>query len=197
MSSLATSLQPVDWNTIECCLHDWVTDKLSFDTDRVIWEDQNITQPRFPYISMKRISTVKEGGVDETRATTDLAQDAGEEIELLTTGPIAFTLTVQAHIDEQWGANKPGGNATFLLSKLRASLGQRSVCDAFTACGLSVIEELAINDISLVFNGQFINRASMDVRLRTASVMTERVGYIDKVDIESTDLGIDFTVDAS
>lgn len=198
MSSLATELQPIDWTTVEGSLFDWITDKLGLTDDRVIWQDQNVPQPAYPYISLKRSGWLKEGGVDETRTSTDLTQDPGKEIELLTTGPREFTLNIQAHLDEAAGSIDPGCDAVFLLSKLQASLGQLSVTEAlFRDANIAVIEELTIEDISLVINGLYLNRASMDVRFRTTSQITERTGFMDKVELKSTDLGIDTTVDAS
>lgn len=191
-------LQPIDWTTIEAALHGWVIATLGLGDESVIWSDQNIAQPAYPYISMKRGNIVEGGGLtDELRTFTDLTQALGEEIEMLTVGPREFTLNIQAHVDECNGANDPNLNSVKLLSKLQASLAQLSVCSLLSTAGMAVIERLGVQDISLVLNGQFINRASFDVRIRTTSVMTERTGFIDKVQLKSDDLGIDTIVDAS
>ncbi len=192
------SLQPIDWLSIECALHTWVTTTLGFDDERVIWEEQNITQPLFPYISMKKSALIEGGGgMDELRTSTDLSRDLGEEIELLSTSPREFTLSLQAHVDEEQGANNPNSNSVKFLSKLQSSVDQVSVHSIFQEAGLAVIERLAVQDISIVLNGQYINRANFDMRLRTTSIMTEHTGFVDKVQLVSTEFGVDEIVDAT
>ena len=48
-----------------------------------------------------------------------------------------------------------------------------------------------------MINAEFVSRATLDVRFRVTSGITERTGFMDKALIESTGLGIDLTVDAS
>lgn len=161
-----------------------------------IWEDEEIPQPDYPYVSMKRTAgPIKEGGLDENRHTFDAARPVGEEIEIQTTGPRAFTLTVQAHV------GKPvdhGRDATALLSRLSASVRQNRTQEIFDTYQLSAIEVLDVSDLSAFENGRWVSRASLDVRFRVLSVITEQLGYIDKVEVESTELGIPSTVlDAS
>jgi hypothetical protein len=187
MTSLAPELQPICWADIEGAIYDWVNGKVGWEA---IWEDQNLPQPPYPYLSLKRSGVRRVGGKPEVRTSTDLGQPLGEEIELLTTSPAEFTLTVQGFMDEDSGANDPDVNAVQTLTKLQASLGQLSVQSQLRAVGLSVVEELPVMDISEVVNGEFLNRAAFDVRLRTASVMTERTGFIEQVEVESTELGI-------
>lgn len=187
MTALAEHLQPICWNTIECAIYDWVTGKVGWEA---IWEDQNLPAPDYPYLSLKRSAVRREGGKPEIRTSTDLGRPLGEEIELLATSPVQFTLTVQAFMDEASGANDPNVNSVQTATKLQASLGQLSVQSQLFQAGLSIIEELPVQDISEVVNGEFLNRAAFDVRFRTASVMTERTGFIEKVEVESTELGI-------
>lgn len=198
MTALAVELQPIDWGAIEGAIFDWVVDKLALPENQVIFEDQNLPQPPYPYVSLKRTAgPTKEGGKDELRASTDLTQPAGQEIELLTAGLREFTLTTQVWVDPFSGANDPNGDAVKLASKLQASLGQLTVQERFRTVGVAIIEELAVTDTSLVVNAEFISRATLDVRLRVTSGITERTGFYDKTLIESTGLGIDLTVDAS
>lgn len=185
--TLPLDQQPVSWEVIEGAIYDWV---VALTGCEAIYSDQNVPQPAYPYMDLKRSSVIRLGGPPEQRFSTDLTRPNGQEIELLTTSPVEFTLTVQAHIDEESGANKPDLNAVKLLSKLQASLGQQSVRDDLSDAGLSIVEELQIVDLSISENGRWINRAAMDVRLRTASVITDRTGFIEKVEVESTELGI-------
>lgn len=195
MTALAEALQPVDWKTIDDGLYDWLVALLSVS---VIWENQNIPQPAYPYLSLLRQSLVLLGGVPEKRITTDLGQPAGEEIELEATSMLEFTLTIQAHVDEATGANDPAANAVALLNKVRASLGKLSVQRNFQDnLGLAIVEAMGVQDLSLVVNDEWLSRAAFDMRLRTRTVMTETTGYIDKVELKSTQFGVDTIVDAS
>jgi hypothetical protein len=187
--------QPIDWAFIEGKLVEWVKLILP-QLCGVIWADQEIPQPDYPYVSLKRIAgPTREGGIDDLLTVTDLAQPAGEEIELQTVGPREFTLNVQAH-HARPGAG-PGTDAVAMVGRLEASLDQERSRAILGAGGLSVIEQLPVTDISAFENATWISRASLDVRFRTTSVMTERVGYIDKVQFTNVVPPPDFTVDAS
>jgi hypothetical protein len=195
MTSLATHLQPVDWETIDSGLYDWLVELLGVT---VIWANQNVPQPDYPYLTLHRNSMVILGGVPEKRYTTDLGQPAGKEIEIEATSMLEFTLGIQAFVDAGAGANDPMCNAVALLNKARASLGMLSWQRTFQdTLGLAIVEPLAVIDVSEVVNDEWISRAALDIRLRTRSVMTEQTGFTDKVTIKSTQLGVDFTVDAS
>jgi len=182
----------IDWAAIECALFDWVnlsfdgsTNDVSLDTGQIVWKDQNIPQPVYPYIALKKNSVIRVGGKDEIRTSTDLTKPQGQEIALTTNGVREFTLGIEAFVDEQAGANKPNCDAMYMLSILQGSLSQQTTQETFCLAGLSVIEELAVVDLSEVVNGRFISRASMDVRFRTTFSCIERTGYIDTVRIKS------------
>jgi len=194
MTSLAQYLQPFDWATVDSRLYDWVTRVLP--GVEAIWADQNIPQPSYPYVHMKRAALVRPGGKDEIRTSTDLGQSPGEEIEILATDQAEFTFNATANVDDSSGACDPAKNAMALLGKLQASLGLPTVQASLRAAKLAVIEPMGINDISLELNGQILNRASWDVRFRLVSEMTERTGYIEKVEVKAPALGIDQIFDA-
>jgi len=198
--SLAQELQPIDWESIEDAIYAWLTgdvEGLGAIVPEAIWENQNVPQPAYPYASMLVTSHTKEGGRDEIRTTYDAAQPLGEEIEFLATGPVQFTLALSFHVDPTAGGNEPAGRARALATKAQASLGLLAVLDHLSGAGLSVIAEEGVTDTSVVVNGEWLSRATLDVRLRTASQMTQRLGYIDKVELESDALGVDTVVDAS
>ncbi len=190
----APAKQPIDWQKVDDALWDWISGKLGYTA---IWENQNVEQPAYPYVSMLRTSLVEEGGPKETRWVYNSGAAAGEEIELRTYEPVLFTLAVSVHVDRGAGANDPGANAMDIASKIRGDLGRESTIEQLLAEGLSVVGEAGIQDTSVVVNAEWISRATMDLTFRTASVMTEETGYIDKVGLESTELGIDTIVDAS
>lgn len=186
-------LQPVDWTTVDDAIFYWATQKLSLEG---IWENQNAPQPAYPYLSLLRQGEVDEGGIDETRQRSlDVngvpavdPEDAYENEEILYQS-IQFAVTIQAHVDFDAGATDPSCDAKRLLGILKRSLYQTSTIRHFKTAGLSIIAPQDVQDLSLVINGDWVSRAALDVTFRTASVMTERVGFIEQVQLESDLLG--------
>ena len=177
----------IDWKAIETAIVDWAAGKLPEIDERnqLVWADQNLAQAPYPYLLFKRDSVIRSGSQDEVRDSTDLTQPLGKEIALDTRGVREFTLTINAFVDEETGANDPNCDAVALLSTLQLSLSELSTQEIFCLAGLAVIEELAITDLSEVVNATFISRASMDVRLRSIFSSIERTGFIDTVEISS------------
>jgi hypothetical protein len=196
--------EPINWTVVDDALHAWIVSELSITAARVIWANQNLPQPAYPYVALLRSGTAEVGTLDETVTSTDLTQPAGEEIELLTTGPREFTLKVTAHVDVGTGAYNSDSQATALLTLAQSSLGKRSVLDALSVAGIAIIERLPVLDTSVVVNGEWNSQAAFDVRMRVTSEMTEQIGYINKTRLSSTfenaaaslDLD-DFLIDAS
>lgn len=203
----------IDWAAIQCAVFDWVnlsfdgeTTDVSLNRNQIIWKDQNIPQPAYPYVTLKKDSVIRSGARDEIRTSTDLAQPQGQEVALTTNGVREFTLEIQAFVDEQAGANNPNCDAMYMISILQGSLSQQMTQEGFCLAGLSIIEELAVTDLSEVVNGRFISRASMDVRFRTTFTCVERTGFIDVANIKSVPCdppgpndvtGVDITVSGS
>ncbi len=197
--------EPVNWTTIGDALSAWIVAALPIVAAQAIWANQNIAQPAYPYVVLMRSGLAGAEAQDEIRTTYDEEAEAGEEIELLTTGPREFILSITAHVDDANGAfDDADANATALLSLAQSSLGKRSVLDDLAAAGVAIIERLPVLDTSVVVNGIWISQAAMDVRMRVTSNVTEQIGYIDKVKLTSTfenakaslDLD-DFLIDAS
>jgi hypothetical protein len=179
--------KPIDWAVMEDALHAWIVGALSITAAQAIWANQHVDQPAYPFVTLAHSGFAEEGTSDETRTSYDGAAAAGEEIELLTTGPREVILSVTAHVDAASGAYKTANaKATALLSAAQSSLGQLSVIDALRTAGVAIVERLPVIDTSVEINGEWVSQASMDVRLRVVSEMTEQTGYIDKVLISST-----------
>ncbi len=205
----AEELQPVDWRTIDDACLAWLEDVMGsrVQSGGFIWENQKIAQPPYPYLSLLRDTEIDEGGADEIRRrTVDVdgkilgvdptagPADTNEEIAIQ---PIVWTLAIQAHANPDGGGNDPGCNPMQLLGRIKRSLGQTTTIDRLRVAGVSIVNKSQITDLSLVINGDWTSRASFDVSLRTASVMAEKIAFIDKVQVTSSALGVDLTVDAS
>lgn len=174
---------PIDRQVVEDAIFDWFTGRTGLTT---IWTDQKKTQPPYPYATLKIIAgPIKEGGADETRATTDLTQPAGQEVQLHVTGPRVFTLSCQAFVGDPAGST-PAADALHFMSLAQSSLGLQSVLDALDAAGVAVVSEGEVTDLSEFINDDAISRASLDPRFRVSSDLSERTGYIDKTEVSST-----------
>jgi hypothetical protein len=118
--------------------------------------------------------------------------DTGNEIEIKATGSRIITLNVQAFARNTRADNQaihPDRNAYNTLTVLQASLGLPTVQAQLRAADIALIEELPIIDLSEEVEDSILSRASMDVRMRTLSVLREYVGYIDTVSGEGTVTG--------
>lgn len=197
------ALQPVDWQAIDDATQAWVASVLGLTVN---WENQNVPQPAYPYVTLLRNPETDEGGINEIRNRTVDANgdvinpgDPGtpDANEAIIFQPIQWTLSATAHTDFGNGGNDPAANAVARLGKLKRSLGLESTTDAFTAVGVSIVSPEEIVDSTLVINGEWISKATLDVIFRTASVMTEAQSFIDKVNLVSTQLGVDVVIDAS
>ena len=110
--------------------------------------------------------------------------DVGNEVATTAIGRREFTLNVQAFDRNTRTANRgsdPDLNAFNTLSILQSSLGLPSVQAQLRTVDVAIVEELAIQDISDPVEDAIENRATMDVRMRTVSQLTEYLGYIDAV----------------
>lgn len=193
---MTTEVEPMNWETIEGSIYDWIVE-LSKIVPRMIWEKQDVPQPEYPYASAIVTSVVKEGGRDELRTDTDLDRDTGEEIRTINTGPVQLALSISFYVDADHVANTgPNGTAAAMASKARSSLGMLSVIEHLREANIAIVRELAITDTSMVVNGEWLERATFDVLLRTTASMTEYAGYVNKVQVVNDDLGIDETFDA-
>lgn len=203
---MTTERQPLDWEAIEAAVYDWLTSDVAYiegDLDSIveaaIWEDQNIPQPRYPYASMKITAVAKEGGVDEERPDTDDTRAVGEEIRIQSTSPILLSMSISFHTDPdpRTGATRAGSTALALAMTAQASLGESPVLEHFSRANLALVKELGVRDTSLVVNGEWLSRATLDLQLRATTSMSRYTGYIDKVGIVSEDFGVDLVLDST
>lgn len=189
------NVQPIDWNAIDTVIMTWL-ERVLPDVNHM--SGQQDAAVEYPYVSFNRIAgPTREGGIDEVRTMFDATADPGEEIVTAYMGPREFTVSLTAHVTESSGSLDPNCDGVALISKLEASLDMDSIQEIFRAACMAVIEPQAVSDVSVTINGEWVSRGNLDIRFRTTSVMTERETFIEQVQLVSTELGIDTTVDAS
>ncbi len=110
--------------------------------------------------------------------------DAGNEVQQEVTGSREFTLNVQA-FERNTRTDNPGTdpdrNAHNMLTILQSSLGMPTVQKQLRDANIAMIEELPITDLSAVVEDSFLSRASMDIRMRTPSILLEYTGFVEDV----------------
>jgi hypothetical protein len=115
--------------------------------------------------------------------------DAGNEVAETAVGRREFTVNVQAfdrntRVDNR--GSDPDRNPFNQLSILQSSLGLPSVQAHLANDNIAVVEELPIQDLSDPVEDAIESRASMDIRMRTISQLTEYIGYIDTATLKGT-----------
>ncbi len=202
MSSAITSfpedLQPVDWKSINDAIFDWLARVVPQVDRRIRMERQDLNQPPYPYLTYLLDSANSEFGVPSLVEETDLTAPLGEEQLRATFETMTATLSISAFVEPGIAASDVKCNAKALLTKARNSLGQLSVLDLLGGGGISVVRAEAVIDTSVIMNGKWDSRATLDVIIRFASVMTEKTGFIDKVEVTAEpEPGQTILVDAS
>lgn len=115
--------------------------------------------------------------------------DTGNEVEVRVTANRVFTLNVQAFerdAQDDFPASDPTRNAYNTLTLLQSSLGLPSVQSQLRTADIAIVEPLPIIDLSALTEDTTLSSASMDVRMRTLSVLLEYQGFIEDVSGEST-----------
>jgi hypothetical protein len=110
--------------------------------------------------------------------TTNLAWvnlDAGHELVTTITGQRRLSYQITVHVDE---ANAVAGGAYAWAESIRTSLSLPSVIDSLWQAGIAVVKDTGARDMSAVVNGQWVQRAQVDVVLRAAVDLAEDTGYI-------------------
>lgn len=179
------------WKQYEIAIKSWVKNVLGIDG---YWEQQNVTEKRYPEITLARLNgPIGAGGYNDFQTVT--IDTVTKERVTTSEGHREFTLTVKAATPRDYDTER---DAVSLLSTLGSSIKLDSVHDLFEANAMAAVQVYGVVDISQVVNGEWISRASMDVRFRVASQIVERVPYFVKVQITSTQpAAVDTTVDTT
>lgn len=112
--------------------------------------------------------------------------DEGHEMEMLAAGQRELTISCQVLT----GSKIPTGDAVHYLTLAQQSLGLPTVRRDLSVAGIAVVDQGSIVNLNETANGRRLAKASMDLRLRIASNLSERTGYIARAHVES-DLAVD------
>ncbi len=176
---------PIPWVTIQNALTRWAQTSGLL----VKWSRQVGGQPAKPYIDLK-ITNVKAISDDEQQPSYDSTSGV---MTINVVGQRQFVLNVQAYcLSDNPDSSVTGTmalqqwtNAEGYLSYLQSLLRYQLVHDSLLQAGVAVIQPGDITVLDSIALGQFQSRASMDVRLATASNFIapseDDLGFINRV----------------
>ena len=167
----------IAWPAIEAAVIAWL--KAATGVASVIYRHN--AAPALPYCSVVYDGPRALGAVDEIRYPYDVAQPAGQEVQVTVIGQREFTVSVQAYTIQESNA----GTAKELLGTARTWLAKPSQRALFAAVGASFIDATAVDNLPILGElGQ--GRAHMDVRFRTVDSVIDPVGYISTAPVTGT-----------
>jgi hypothetical protein len=185
----------ISWRIAEDAIFEWFAGATGID---VIWSDQDVPQPPWPYGTLKIISGPDRiGGEDNIRRSTDMTK-AGEEVQLEHNGPRHILVSCQV-IQGPPNTHNPDLHARHLASAAHAALSLGSINQAFIVAGLAVVDIEAITDIDTEVGGEWTTRSVFDVTFAYTSSINERVGFVENIEITGTvdDSGTDIVEEFS
>jgi hypothetical protein len=146
-------------------------------SETLIHGDGNAPRPALPYVSMKVMSMRR---VKNDWYSEDIGLDGLQTVK----GDREFTLSFQRF----------GNDSVEALDTLANKLRLTTVIDKFNNAKLPIVMAEDVVDVAaLLDKSQIEPRASLDVFMRLKSVLTDNVGYIDTVDIETVTIRPDGT----
>lgn len=177
----------IDWVAIEAAIFEWIDYSAPecVSNTQIIWADQNVAQPAYPFITLKKnnLRFIEGGGaMSETRSFVNDDGDLVTEVR----GIVEFFLTIRAHVDDSQPVGDEATNAFFLMAGIAARLDLPRAREILCGGDLVVIEQQPVLDISSTTNEKWVSRATTDIRFRTSSVFSEVVDYFDTVAIDGT-----------
>lgn len=175
----------------ENALHGWLTATTGLIAS---WKHQKAPELAYPFAQLAVISgPTREGFSDSQTDTCDDTAPAGEEITITIKGPRLHTLTIDVYASTDVG----GANAQHYISLAEAALEKPSVRLALLLAEIAIVEVMPPVDLDETVNIEWVSRCKLDLRIRTNSVVTDKAGYIEQVNITGTigDQSVSITVD--
>lgn len=161
-------------------IHAWASTGAGLSGNVVIWENQNVTRPAYPYGSLHVLTETPVG-----RPAAQYEYD-GDSDEYTPVMYAAYAITVRVAYASQ-GAT-PSVHARAYAQAAQANLRLPSRIAALDAAQIGIARVGPITDISEHFNGAWITRVFFDVEFNVvyAFADTNDIGYIAHISGEGT-----------
>jgi hypothetical protein len=180
-----------DWSAIENALFAWVQTASGLASSGILWAEQStdVNRPTGQHVSIKIGTDTPLGSAPEKRHTF-VGSPVEQEVEIQVIEFRELIVSIQAF----GGLTTTGTSARALAAKIQTSLGLPSVRAALDVAGLSCFDRGKIEHVSEVLDADYEARALFDARFYLADDVTERVTYVQHVEVEDTVTGKKFTV---
>lgn len=138
-----------------------------------IWSEQSAPRPERPYGTLRFLTGPVKSGADEERVCDDGT--------VLSSGPRQFTLSVNIY----------GEEALNIMATLQDSLDLNSCREFFRDQGLSVFEELGVQNLTSLIESEYEDRSQMDIIFNYSSNVKDIVeaGIVETVELQGTHTG--------
>jgi hypothetical protein len=168
----------IDWHLVDLAIHTWLDRVLPDEIadEQIVWADQNIDQPAYPFITLKKDGLEFVQGSSSESRTLEEAGDFFIQVRNL----LEFRLTIRTHTDDRCN----GVNAFSLLSAILETLDLPSARNTLCDAGLVVIEHSPVLDISSTTNTKWTSRATTEIRFRVGAASHEAIEYFTSVVID-------------
>lgn len=163
-----------DWTAIAKALANWAQEASGLTA---IWEGQNRAPPPGDYVTLALDGPIPVGR-DSVRYVTDLAREAGREVEVRVVGERECHLQVQAFTQKTHG----GTAANRVIGKLQLALSLPSTGEDLEAAGIAVFDVGPVQNIPALLDADIRGRASMRVRFYVRDSVSDFTGYIATVE---------------
>lgn len=170
----------IAWESVENAVRTWVLAASGLASNRVYFADQDVPAAEAAPRVTIRIGGPVHLGLDAIEQSFDPGQAAGQEILQTARGFRTITVDLQSFAPTMVGA---GDTALAVMAKIQAALSLPSVRYTLNAAGLGVLQEGNIQRIPQVRQAINEDRATLSVRFCVTQSISERLGYIDSVEV--------------
>lgn len=178
----------MSWVDVENAIHTWVKEASGLADERVFWADQGAPRPAPPFVTVRIGDLIPVGAVDGVEVI-DHSDDPetpglGEELELVASGLREFRVSVQAFTPLTHSEDA----ARALLSRVQTKIAFSSFQTLFEDAGISCFDNGTVRNLSAILGTGFEGRAELDVRFYYEERVSERVGFIQSVEITNASI---------
>jgi hypothetical protein len=161
-------------------LRRWMTDNTGFVAYH--WKADGTPNPLPPYVQLTLQRVQRRGTTDAVSARNFNAANVGAELSTVYDGVRELSVSVQVVSDLAAGS----GDATSKMADALANLETESRRSDLAVNGLSFIDADPIQDVPVLLETRWSQRATMDLRFRVMSETTETSTYIQTVQLTPT-----------
>jgi hypothetical protein len=138
----------------------WIKLATGFDSEKVIFLNQEITRPAKPYVGIIILSRGIKTGIDESRSSFDADT---QKIQRLTTGPRQMVVQLEVYTNPSESLDDT--EADEVLENILLTLDTEAVKDLFRTAKIGQLTQTPINRLDEQLGERWERRAQADVTI--------------------------------